>query len=82
MASNIYTQDYVDGTSRKLRRLKKQGRKSSGLADPELYRLYKTDKEKLLMLKDKLGRYYNENQIVRDAVHYAVESIYTELLKQ
>jgi hypothetical protein len=82
MASNLYTQARADGTSQITRRSQKQGRKSSGLADPKLYRLFAEDVEILKLLEIKLGEYYNENEIVRNAVHRAVESVYTELLKQ
>ena len=58
-----------------------QGRKPSGLGKPELYRLYAEDEEKLSILKEKLGIYYNKNEIVRQAVRLALETVYTELVK-
>jgi predicted transcriptional regulator len=81
MSSLIGTQSHVDGTTTKYRRAKKQGRKSSGLGKPTLYRLYKETEMKLKELRPKFGYLYNENQIVRDAVKKAVDSIYTELVK-
>ena len=65
-----------------MRRSVKQGRKPSGLGKPTLYRLFAEDEEILKLLEIKLGDYYNKNEIVRDAVHKAVQSIYTESLKQ
>lgn len=80
MASNIYTRHTITG-SQKFTRKGTQGRKPSGLGKPELYRLYAEDEEKLLILKEKLGMYYNKNEIVRQAVRLALETVYTELLK-
>ena len=82
MASKTYKQYYADGTSKLLRRSTKQGRKPSGLGRPKLIRLYAEDEEKLKVLKEKLGYLFNENEIVREAVHKIVNSVYTELLKQ
>ena len=84
MASNIYTQHYSDGTSRKLKRLIKQGRKPSRLGKPKKFRLYREDEDKLIELKEILGSYYNENDIVRNAVHQYLlsNSVGTELVKQ
>lgn len=81
MASNSYIQYYSDGTKKKLRRSTKQGRKTSGLGKPKLIRLYAEDEEKMKLLKEKLGYLFNENEIVREAVHKIVNSVYTELLK-
>jgi len=83
MASNIYTQYYADGSSRKLKRLIKQGRKPSGLGKLKKIRLSKYDEEKLMILKERLGIYYNENEIVRNAVRkYLLDnSIPLELVK-
>ena len=81
MASNTFTRHTITGP-RTYSRKGTQGRKPSGLGKPELYRLYAEDEEKLLILKEKLGTYYNKNEIVRQAVHLALETIYIELLKQ
>lgn len=81
MASNIYTRKTVDGKVTAYSRKGSQGRKPSGLGKPELYRLFAKDEEILKLLKIKLGNYYNKNEIVRNAVHRAIESIYTELVK-
>jgi len=81
MASKTYKQYYVDGTSKILIRSTKQGRKPSGLGKPKLIRLYAEDEEKMKVLKEKLGYLFNENEIVRDAVHKIINSIYTELVK-
>lgn len=80
MANNIYTQHYADGSSALKRRRDKQGRKPSGLAKPRLYRLRQDDVGLLDALKNRLGYLYNENEIVRDAVHRGL-SVYTELVK-
>lgn len=80
MSSSIYTQHHADGTSRLVRRSTPQGRKPSGLSKPQLVRLYEVDREKLDALKERLGYLYNENEIIRSAVHKYVESIYIELL--
>jgi len=81
MASNKYSRKTVDGKTTWYSREGSQGRKPSGLGKPKLYRLFASDEEILKLLEIKLGDYYNENEIVRDAVHKAVESVYTELLK-
>ena len=81
MASKVYKQYYADGSSQLLRRITKQGRKPSGLGKPKLIRLYAEDEEKMKVLKEKLGYLFNENEIVRDAVHKIINSIYTELVK-
>lgn len=81
MASNIYDRITVDGKTTRYSRRGTQGRKSSGLGKPKLYRLFASDEEILKQLESKMGEYYNENEIVRQAVHKAVESIYTELVK-
>jgi len=80
MASRTYKQYYADGSSQLLRRRVKQGRKPSGLGKPKLIRLYAEDEEKMNLLKEKLGYLFNENEIVREAVHLIVNSVYTELL--
>ena len=81
MASKTYTQHYVDGTKKDFQR-KKQGRKPSGLGKLDKYRLYEKDEERLLILKDKLGSYYNKNEIVRNAVKIYLDNfVPTELLK-
>lgn len=64
-----------------MRRSVKQGRRPSGLGKPQLVRLYAADREKLEYIKGRLGSFYNENEIIRDAVRLHLESIYTELLK-
>lgn len=81
MASKTYIQYYSDGTQKKLRRRIKQGRKPSGLGRPKLVRLYLEDEEKMELLKEKLGYLYNENELIRQAVHKIMNSVYTELLK-
>lgn len=80
MASKNYTQYYADGSNKKLMRRIKQGRKPSGLGKPKLVRLYAEDEEKMKILKEKLGYLYNENELVRDAVHKIINSVYTELV--
>lgn len=62
----------------------KQGRKPSGLAKPQLVRLYADDVAELKRRADLMGEYWNENEFIRQAVRKAIEdsrSIYTELLK-
>lgn len=81
MASNLYTRTTADGKTTQHTRKGTQGRKPSGLGKPELYRLYAEDEEKLSILKEKLGIYYNKNEIVRQAVRLALETVYTELVK-
>lgn len=81
MASNSYIQYYSDGTQKRLSRRIKQGRKPSGLGKPKLIRLYVEDEEKMKVLKEKLGYLYNENELVREAVHKIVNSVYTKLVK-
>lgn len=81
MSSKTYIQHYVDGTSKKFLR-KKQGRIPSGLGRPKLVRLKETDEEKMGILKEKLGIYWNENEFIRTAVSEKLSnSVYTELLK-
>jgi len=80
MASKTYKQYYVDGSSKILTRSTKQGRKPSGLGRPKLIRLYAEDEEKMKVLKEKLGYLFNENEIVRQAVHQIINSVYTELV--
>ena len=81
MASKVYRQYYSDGSSQLLRRKTKQGRNPIGLGKPKLIRLYAEDEEKMKVIKEKLGYLFNENEIVRDAVHKIIISIYTELVK-
>jgi len=82
MASNSYIQYYSDGTKKQLRRRIKQGRKPSGLGKPKLIRLYAEDEEKMKVLKEKFGMYWNENEFIRSAVSEKLSnSVYTELLK-
>lgn len=80
MASKTYIQHYVDETSKEFLR-KKQGRISSGLGKPKLVRLKEIDEEKMRILKEKLGYYWNENEFIREAVSEKLcNSVYTELL--
>lgn len=80
MASKTYIQYYVDRSSKKFLR-KKQGRKPSGLGKPKLIRLKEIDEEKMEILKEKLGYYWNENEFIREAVSEKLcSSVYTELL--
>lgn len=81
MASKTYKQYYADGTIKLLRRSIKQGRKPGGLGKPKLIRLYAEDEEKMKVIKEKLGYLFNENEIVRQAVHKIINSVYTELVK-
>jgi len=81
MANNTYLRQTVDGKTTAYTRKGTQGRKPSGLGKPKLYRLFAEDEKILKLLEIKLGSYYNENEIVRNAVHKAVESIYTEFVK-
>ena len=81
MASKIVVRSFADGSIRAFQR-KKQGRKPSGLGKLDKYRLYEKDEERLLILKDKLGSYYNKNEIVRNAVKIYLDNfVPTELLK-
>lgn len=77
MSSNVYSLG-----DKVYKRSNKQGRKSSGLSSPKLFRLFQSDVELLERIKEKQGIYYNENELVRFAVHTYLESVYTELLKQ
>jgi hypothetical protein len=78
MASKAYKQYYADGTSKLLSRSAKQGRKPSGLGKPKLIRLSAEDEEKLKILKEKLGMYWNENEFIRSAVSEKLSnSVYT-----
>lgn len=80
MASKTYIQHYADGTKKEFLR-KKQGRKPSGLGKPKLIRLKETDEEKMKILKEKFGYYWNENDFIREAVSEKLcNSVYTELL--
>lgn len=82
MASNSYTQYYSDGMQKQLRRRVKQGRRPSGLGRPKLIRLCAEDEEKMKILKEKFGMYWNENEFIRSAVSEKLcNSVYTELLK-
>lgn len=80
MASNIYRQSFADGTSGLMKRSVKQGRKPGGLGKPKLIRLSKRSEETMALAKERLGRFYNENEFVRTAVDYYVDNVYTELL--
>lgn len=80
MSSNIF---WIGGV--KYKRSKKQGRKPSGLGKLKKYRLYLEDEERLKVLRDRFGYYYNENEIVRSAVklyldNYLNNSVPIELL--
>ena len=82
MASKTYVQVYEDGTSETVRRSVSQGRKPSGLGRAEKFRLYESDNKRLEVLKARLGRFFNKNEIVRDAVKmYLDNSVGTELVK-
>lgn len=81
MASNVYTCCTVTGPVR-MRRTIKQGRKPSGLAKPQLIRLYADDKAMLDTVSDKMGHLWNCNEFIRFAVHEALQrSVYIELIK-
>lgn len=81
MASKAYLQHYADGTSKWFMR-KRQGRIPSGLGTARKYRLFIEDENKLMELKKSLGKYYNENEIVRIAVHFYLSNfVPTELAK-
>ena len=80
MASKTKIQHYADGTFKEFLR-KKQGRIPSGLGKPKLIRLKETDEEKMRIIKEKLGYYWNENEFIREAVSEKLcNSVYTELL--
>ena len=79
MSANVYVQHTADGRSHMARRSVRQGRRPSGLGKPVLVRLYAEDEQIQDRLQERLGRFYNRNQIIRDAVA-AKRSIYTELL--
>lgn len=82
MASNVYLQQYADGSSVLRRRSTKQGRKPSGLAKPELVRLRAEDSASLDRIGERLGYLWNRNEFIRSAVRRALEdSVYIELLK-
>ena len=82
MASNTFTQHYSDGTSQILRRRKKQGRRSSGLGNPQLVRLRSEDEERMNTLQKSFGIFWNKNEFIRDAVSKELRnSVYTEMLK-
>ena len=82
MASNTFTQHYADGTSQVVWRRKKQGRRSSDLGKPQLVRLRKNDEEKMKILQERFGIYWNKNEFIRNAVSKELRSsVYTELLK-
>lgn len=83
MAAKVYMQHYVNGSSKLRRRVVKQGRKASGLAKPQIVRLFDGDKTKLHKRAELMGEYWNENEFIRQAVHKAIEntrSVYIELL--
>ena len=81
MAALYYTQHTADGSHR-AKRSARQGRKPSGLAKPELVRLYADDAEKLDAIGAEMGYLWNRNEFIRQAVRKALqESVYTELLK-
>ena len=81
MASKTVTRKFVDGSEKTFQR-KKQGRKPSGLGKLNKYRLYKNDEKRLLILKDKLGKYYNKNEIIHSAVKIYLDNfVPPELLK-
>ena len=82
MASNTYTRTTVNNKTSSYTRKGTQGRKPSGLGKPKLYRLKNETVEKLVVIAEKLGQYYNENEIIREAVEKHVDCIYTELVKQ
>jgi len=76
MASNTY-----EINRKKYTRSVKQGRKPSGLGEPEKYRLYESDEKRLLVMKSNLGEYFNKNEIVRTAVRLYLDNfVPTELL--
>ena len=81
MASNFYEQHTVDGKRIVTKRSAKQGRKPSGLAKPRLVRLYAVDEQKLVTISEQLGYLFNANEIIRQAVHNQINSVYTELVK-
>ena len=85
MSSTVYVQHFADGSARRVRRSVKQGRKSSGLAAPQVVRLYEDDKARLAKRAAELGYLYNENEFIRDAVRMRLDeidgSVYTELVK-
>jgi len=80
MASNIFTRKTVDGKISTYTRKGTQGRKSSGLGKPKLYRLDDETNLMLAYISTRLGYFYNENEIIRTATRKYVETIYTELL--
>lgn len=80
MSSKTYIQYYSNGTSKEFKR-KKQGRTPLGLGKPKCIRLKKEDEDKMIILRDKLGIYWNENAFIRNAVSEKLcNSVYTELL--
>lgn len=82
MASNLFRQSHVDGTTILVRRRITQGRKPSGLAKPELVILLAEDDKMLNKIGEKLDYLWNRNEFIRMAVHaYLSNCVYTELLK-
>jgi hypothetical protein len=80
MASKTLIRIFVDGSKKKFKR-KRQGRTPSGLGKPKLIRLKLSDEEKIKLLKEKFGYYWNENEFIRDAVSEKLcNSVYIELL--
>ena len=79
MASNLYIQ-HTAGGKYLARRTTKQGRKPTGLGKPKGVRLRQTTEARLSAVKDRLGYLYNENELIRNAVDFYLNSVYTELL--
>lgn len=80
MASKTVVKTFVGGSKKEFKR-RKQGRIPVGLGKPKLVRLKLSDEEKIKLLKEKFGYYWNENEFIREAVSEKLcNSIYTELL--
>ena len=75
MASKTYRANTVDKKNVLYVREKEQGRRPMGLAAKKQFRLYQSDAEWLA------DNWTNANDFVRTAVHAAIQSVHTELLK-
>lgn len=80
MASSLYRQCFVDGTS-ELRRRAKQGRKPQGLGKSFLVRLDRESESAMDKLAEYYGEYWNRSEFIRAAVRNQLyNSVYAELL--
>ena len=81
MASKTYIQHYSDGTSKRVARVAKQGRKPSGLGKKREVRLYAKQDVELEQVAKQYGYYWNANEFIRDAVREKLHNFaHVELL--